>query len=122
MKRALFSANHSRCQGLPVKQLFDNLFPEMAEFIRQEKKGERTKDDEKPHGKFAIKAQYEESRFIVYSVCDRIRRERPDCWISTVHDSILTPPNNVEYVLSIMRDEFVRLGVSPRLEPRQPGA
>jgi hypothetical protein len=101
--------------------LFDRLFPEMAEFIWQEKKGERTKDNERPHGKFAIKAQYEESRFVIYTVCERIRKERPDCWVATIHDSILALPDDVEYVVSVMKDEFSKLGVAPRLEPHQPG-
>jgi hypothetical protein len=122
MKRALFSPNYARCQRMPVKRLFDRLFPEMAEFIREQKKGEKTTDDDRPHGKFAIKAQYQESKFIIYTVCERIRREKPDCWITTIHDSILTLPENVDYVLSVMKDEFTKLGVSPRLEPRQPGA
>ena len=120
MKTALFSSNYAAAQKLPVKRLFDKLFPEMAEFIREQKKGEKTKGD-KPEGKFAIKAQYEESRFIIYSVCERIRKEKPDCWVGTVHDSVLTLPESVEYVISVMRDEFARLGLSPRLEPREPG-
>jgi hypothetical protein len=121
MKRALFSSNHARAQRLPVKRLFDKLFPQMAEFIREQKKGQRAKDDDKQHGRFAIKAQYQESRFIIYSVCERIRKERPDCWIATIHDSVLTLPDNLEYVLAVMKDEFARLGVAPQLEPRQPG-
>jgi hypothetical protein len=122
MKRALFSTNHAPAQKLPVKRLFDKLFPEMAEFIRQQKKGQRTEGDDTPHGKLAIKAQYQESKFVIYTVCERIRKERPGCWIATIHDSILSLPDNVEYVLAVMRDEFRKLGVSPRLEPRQPGA
>jgi hypothetical protein len=76
---------------------------------------------DRPHGRFAVKAQYEESRFVIYSVCERIRRERPDCWVATVHDSILTPPDTVDCILAVMREEFARLGVAPRLEPHQPG-
>ncbi|MGD0383148.1 MAG: hypothetical protein ABSA77_06495 [Thermoguttaceae bacterium] len=76
MKRALFSPNYAAAQKLPVKRLFDKLFPQIAEFIRQEKVGEKTTDDKKPHGQFAIKAQYAESKFIIYTVCERIRREK----------------------------------------------
>ena len=121
MQSALFSANYAAAQKLPVKKLFNRLFRSMAEFIREQKKGQKTKDTDKPEGKFAIKAQYQESKFIIYSVCERIRRERPNCWIATVHDSILTRPDDVAYVISVMTEEFARLGVSPRLEPRQPG-
>jgi hypothetical protein len=121
MKKALFSPNYAAVQKLPVKRLFDKLFPEMADFIRHQKKGQRAKDDDRPHGRFAITAQYEESRFIIYTVCERIRREKPDCWVATIHDSVLILPDDVNYVLAVMREEFARLGVAPRLEPRQPG-
>lgn len=121
MKRALFSPNHAPAQKLPVKRIFDKLFPEMADFIREQKKSQRTADDDRPHGKFAIKAQYQESKFIIYTVCERIRKERPDCWVATIHDSILTLPGQVDYVLAVMRDEFAKLGLNPRLEPRRPG-
>ena len=121
MKTALFSPNHARAQRLPVKRLFDRLFPAMADYIRQQKTGQKSKDDDRPHGRFAVKAQYEESKFIIHTVCERIRRERPDCWVGTIHDSILVLPQDVEYVLAVMKEEFARLGVSPRLEPRQPG-
>jgi hypothetical protein len=114
MKTALFSPNYAPAQKLPVKRLFDRLFPELAAFIRGQKKG-------KDHGRFAVKAQYEESKFVIYTVCDQIRRERSDCWIATIHDSILTLPQHVEYVLAVMKEEFGKLGVSPRLKPRHPG-
>ena len=48
MKTALFSPNYAAAQKLPVKRLFDKLFPEMAEFIREQKKGQRTEDDDRP--------------------------------------------------------------------------
>jgi hypothetical protein len=121
MKTALFSPNYAAAQKTPVKRLFDKLFPEMATYIREQKKCQRTEDNDRPHGRFAIKAQYEESKFVIYTVCERIRKERPDCWVATVHDSVLTLPDNVDYVLAVMRDEFGKLGVAPRLEPRQPG-
>ena len=122
MKRALFSPNFAAAQKLPVKRLFDRMFPAMAAYIREQKKGEKTKANDKPHGKFAIKAQHEESKFIIHTVCNRIRKERPDCWLTTIHDSVLVRPDDVEYVLAVMTEEFARLGVSPRLEPREPGA
>jgi len=77
MKRALFSPNHARGQKLPVKRLFDKLFPQMAEFIRQEKAGEKTQDDDRPHGKFAIRAQYQESKFIIYTCVNESVRNNP---------------------------------------------
>jgi hypothetical protein len=114
MQRALFSPNYAPAQKLPVKRLFDRLFPAMATFLREEKQ-------RKDYGAFAIKAQYQESKFVIYTVCERVRRDKPDCWIGTVHDSVLILPQHVEYVLAVMKEEFAKLGVAPRLEPRQPG-
>ena len=114
MQRALFAGNRHRYQRLPVKRLFDRLFPAMAKFLKEQKKGE--------HNQLAIAAQYRESRFIIYTVCERIRKEQPECWVATIHDSVLCLPDMADYVLRVMREEFDRLGVKPRLEPRLLGS
>ena len=114
MQRALFAGNRHRYQRLPVKRLFDRLFPAMAKFLKEQKRGE--------HNQLAIAAQYRESRFIIYTVCERVRKERPECWLATIHDSVLCLPDMADYVISVMREEFDRLGVKPRLEPRELGS
>ncbi len=60
---ALFAANTSRHQGLPVKQLFDAEFPTMATFIREMKMGKKTRENPKPHNKLARLAQKTEANF-----------------------------------------------------------
>jgi hypothetical protein len=89
----------------------------MAEYIWEKKAGRRSADNPKPHNRLAKLAQQTEANFLIYGgVCDRIRREEPDCWISTIHDSILVQPEWAEYVRGVMSDEFGKLGVQPRLE------
>jgi hypothetical protein len=115
---ALFASNGSPHQRLPVKQLFDAQFPKMATFIHYMKDGKKTEANPKPHNKLAKLAQKTEANFVIYDgVCERIRRERPDCWLGTIHDSLLMLPGDVDYGLAVMRAEFAKLGVEPRLVP-----
>jgi hypothetical protein len=120
---ALFASNASRHQRLPVKRLFDEAFPRIARFIHDMKAGEKTDDNPKPHNALAKLAQKTEANFLIYGmggitpgVCERIRNESPNCWIGTIHDSLLVLPEMAEYVRGVMLEEFAKLGVRPRLE------
>lgn len=119
MKRALFSPNNSLWQKTAVKMLFDREFPEMARFFRQAKYGRKTKENPKPHNKLARMAQKAEVNFVIFTVCECIRKERPECWLITIHDSILCRPRDGEFVRGVMLEEFGKLGVCPRLEVRR---
>lgn len=118
MQRALFSPNKSRWQRTAVKRLFDREFPEMARFFREAKYGRKTKENPKPHNKLARMAQKAEVNFVIFTVCERIRKERPNCWLTTIHDSVLCRPEDGEYVKGVMVEESAKLGVCPRLEVR----
>lgn len=56
---------------------------------------------------------------MIFTVCERIRRERPDCWLTTIHDSVLCLPEDGEYVRNVMADEFEKLGIKPTLEVKE---
>ena len=112
---ALFAPNNHHSQRSPVKKLFDAEFPAIADYIRRQKNGTATTNP-KPWNRLAKVAQTMEAKFIIGGVCDRIRKESVDCWVSTIHDSILTQPESVDLVLGIIREEFTKLGVKPRLE------
>ncbi len=57
-----------------------------------------------------------ESTIFIHAICNtRIKKERPKLPIYTIHDSILTVPTAIEYVQSIIMDEFDKLGVKPSL-------
>jgi hypothetical protein len=119
MQRALFSPNNSRYQKSKAKRLFDQEFPEMARFFRESKYGRKTIDNPKPHNKLARMAQKAEVSFVIFGVCERIRQERPECWVTTIHDSVLCLPDDGEYVRGVMLAEFAKLDVNPRLEVKQ---
>jgi len=68
------------------------------------------------HRRLAHFAQRVESGFMFGRVVPRIMRERPDLFISTIHDSILTPAGDGEFVRGVMLDEFAQLGVSPQVK------
>ena len=115
-QQALFASNYHDAQRSPVKMLFDREFPRIAEFIRRQKVGKRSDQNPKPWNKLAELAQRKEAEFVISTVCDRIRKENPKCWVTTIHDSILTVPDSLEFVMGVMRDEFAKLGVEPKLE------
>jgi len=115
-QQALFASNYHDAQRSPVKMLFDSEFPRIAEFIRRQKVGKKTDQNPKPWNKLAELAQRKEADFVISKVCDRIRQENPKCWVTTIHDSILTVPQFLDLVMAVMRDEFAKLGVEPKLK------
>jgi hypothetical protein len=52
--------------------------------------------------------QRAESNLIINCVCKRIMYEYPSCFISTIHDSILTTKEGVPIVKKIMYEEFAK--------------
>ena len=62
-----------------------------------------------------------EATVFIYRVCGRIMKEKPDLFVATIHDSVLTTPENVEYVETVIRDEFAKLGVTPTLKREKYG-
>jgi hypothetical protein len=69
------------------------------------------------HAELARLLQRAESDFIVRTVCDRLRRKHPGMFVATIHDSIVTNSReNAATILATMRDEFVKLGIEPKLE------
>ena len=89
-----------------VKSIFESEFPSIAQFINEMKaksKGAR---------KLALLLQYEESRFVIHRCCSRIKQEKPEMFVATIHDSIVASPADIEYVKSIMQDEFQKMNLA----------
>lgn len=61
-------------------------------------------------------AQRIESAFMFGRVVPRIMDLRPDLFVSTIHDSILTTAGDAHLVRQVMLDEFARLGLSPQVK------
>ena len=91
-----------------VTAVLDQLFPTVMEAMRRMKQGD--------YCRLAHFAQRIESAFMFGRVVPRIMDLRPDLFVSTIHDSILTPAADAGFVRQVMLDEFSQLGVSPQVK------
>ena len=106
--RVFFDDPSHRNAASPV---FDELFPTVMEAMRRIKRED--------YRKLAHLAQRTESAFMFGRVIPHLMRFRPTLFISTIHDAVLTPEGDAEFVRVVMLNEFARLGLSPqvRIEP-----
>jgi hypothetical protein len=91
--------------------VLDGLFPTVMEAMRRIKR---------PNYRAAAHfAQGVESAFVYRQVVPRIMAERPGLWIGTIHDAVLCPAGDGEWVRQVMLGEFAKLGLRPqvRVEP-----
>jgi hypothetical protein len=91
-----------------ASEALEKLFPMVVAAAREIKA--------RDHRRLAHFAQRIESAFMFGRVVPRIMDERPDLFIATIHDSILTPTAEAVYVRQVMLEEFSRLGVSPHVK------
>lgn len=91
-----------------AKRLFEHEFPVMAQFVHDAKN--------KDHCRLSRQLQEEERRFVVDTVCVRLFQTRKDLFLTTIHDALLARKQDCDLVVSIMREEFAKRGVHPRLE------
>ena len=80
----------------PIKTQFTKDFPEVAAFWAKCK----AKDPKT----FAKLLQRAEAKFVIYTVVDTLRRMQPDMFVATIHDSILTTPDNLEVVKQVITE------------------
>lgn len=93
--------------GKRTSKLFCQLFPTIGEKIKQIK--------EKDHKKLAQIMQRKEAKLMISGICRRVMEESADAFIATIHDSILTTPENVPTIKKAMSDEFAKIGLSPTI-------
>lgn len=79
-------------------KLFRKLFPNVYRIILHYKKED--------YKQLAINLQRAEADLIINKVCKRIAEERPEIFICTIHDSILTTEDNKDYICKIILNEF----------------
>ena len=92
-----------------VMETFDNY---SRGYFRTRKQKKNTKSIWKTgdlQSPFSTLTQKLESDFILNWICKRISDERPEAPIYTVHDSILTTKENMDYVKYVMTDESLNL-------------
>ena len=64
--------------------------------------------------------QMRESKFVLDTVCEHLRKHHPDTPIITVHDSIMTTPAHVSTVLRVLNKHFEQIGFVPSLHVENP--
>ena len=91
-----------------MKKVFSKtLFPRVAELFRILKTEYPNVNMEKQHSRLPILLQAIESHIILNKCCKRIWEEREhQVPIFTIHDSIVTTVENVEYVREVMMQEL----------------
>lgn len=91
-----------------AKSVFELEFPQIGAFIRSVK----TKD----HKRLSRQMQVAERKLVIDTVCERLKRLKPDMFMSTIHDAVLARKPDCDLVLSVMKEAFAQKGVHPRLE------
>jgi len=80
-----------------LKSFLEREFPSVARYIHNQKaKGVN----------LAVEMQKAESKLFINKISKRIMEERPDMFAATIHDSILCKPEDEDYVLNIIKNEF----------------
>jgi hypothetical protein len=100
----------------PAARTFGSLFPSVYRAVREMKAED--------YAALAKSLQRDESGLMIGRVAVRCMEELPRSFIATIHDSIVTTPDQAEAVQSIMREEFDRIGLRPtiRIEELTPPA
>ncbi len=95
----------------PLKDRLTCLYPSVAGMLAS------LKSRDYRHAAHVL--QNAEAVIFIHSIADRIRLERPNLPVYTIHDSILTTPKNMDYVRNIIMETFARLGIHPSLRTEE---
>src|SRR5690606_15005808 len=86
---------------------FRKLYPKMAHLIEWVKRHD--------YRHLAHELQRIESSIVIDDACEVMRLQHPDVPILTIHDAILTIPEQADLVTGVLRSAFNRRGVNPRI-------
>jgi hypothetical protein len=112
-RRALNAPNRHHYQRSEVMRFFRKRWKWISRYMWEQKaNGRPTKDCPKPHNRLALSLQRWEANLVIFKVCDRIRRERPECWIATIHDAVACVEREVPFVIEVMEQELKTLGIT----------
>ncbi|MBW3597198.1 MAG: hypothetical protein KY475_07975 [Planctomycetes bacterium] len=92
----------------PLKTRFEQAHPEIAAMLRTMKA--------KDYRRSAWLLQNYEATLFIGAIAARIRDERPDLPLYTIHDAMLTTAQHLPYVAAVVREEFARLDCHPTLK------
>ena len=85
--------------------------PTLYKYIYEIKNGFSFKKDD--YAKLSIEAQRNEANIMLGEIAYRIISERPNIYITTIHDSIMVHPENVAFVKNVIEEEFDKYGLQP---------
>lgn len=104
----LFSEN-SLIRYLNSIKIFQRTFPNVYEVIRSIK--------ENHHPTLAVTLQNLEADLVLHRACKIISEKKPDIPIFTLHDSIITTEENIEFVQSVLKNVLKEnIGIAPNLK------
>ncbi|WP_410878178.1 hypothetical protein [Myroides sp. DW712] len=108
MFTVLFSSNRTKNDEA---KLFKEKFPNVHEIFKLIKRGDKT------YNTLAICLQKLESELVLEKACVRINSENPNVPIFTLHDSIITTEEHVEYVEAVLKEILTNnIGEVPNLK------
>jgi len=115
VKETLFkTVFFGRCNARsPEKSLFESEFPSVMAVIRELKKED--------YRFLARYLQRVESGFVIHRVVRRLMRLEPDIFVGTIHDSLLCQERHAAFVLSVLEEEFMSVGLVPTIRTELPG-
>ena len=125
MFHLLFSSNQGKHDNATInhmKHIFSiELFPPIAQLFKIIKHRYKGIPAKKQHNRLACLLQSIESEIILHRCCKRIWEEyNHQVPVFTIHDSIATTVEFVEYVKTIMEEELTKaIGITPTLEIEQ---
>lgn len=90
-------------------KIFRLFFPTVAMIIEYYKRNDYTE--------LPINLQKAESELMINNVCSQISIERPGLFLTTIHDSILTTKDNVDYISDVILSVFEKkFHLKPKLK------
>ena len=89
---------------------FRRLFPTIHDLLLDLKEGQ--------YRRSSRMMQKFEAHFVYDRICSRIEAERPQVFLGTIHDALVTTPDQADYVRRVMTEEFARVGVTPTIRDK----
>ena len=120
-----FSNNQGQSDDTTINQMkkifSTELFPKVAELFKIIKHRYKDVTIDKQHNRLACLLQSIESEIILHRCCKRIWKEsNHQVPVFTIHDSIATTTEHVEWVKGIMQEELTNaIGIPPTLKEEQ---
>jgi hypothetical protein len=91
----------------------EEVFPKLFQFVRTIKQG---KGGNKWFSHLLTKI---ESKLVLDGAAARIASERPEMFFTTIHDSVMVEPGNVDYVQGVLREVYAQQGLGVHLKVEQ---